>query len=57
MDGRRVVVAKVVAHDLEIPESTYNLVVEGVHDYFVGKAAFLLHNGLGSYEFEFSNGK
>jgi hypothetical protein len=35
----------VALHDLRHPETTYNLVVDEQHDYFVGESQVLVHNG------------
>jgi hypothetical protein len=38
-------VSKVSVRALAAPEATYNLIVEGEHNYFVGDHHVLVHNG------------
>jgi hypothetical protein len=45
VDGRLLTVDNVDVIDLDSPELTYNLEVEGDHNYFVGKNGVLVHNG------------
>lgn len=44
-DGRSAEVQQVTVRELAEPETTYNLEVEGEHNYFVGEDGVLVHNG------------
>ena len=44
-DGRTAEVQDVTVRELDEPEATYNLEVEGAHNYFVAKDGVLVHNG------------
>ena len=44
-DGRLLTVDSVNVRDLDNPEPTYNLEVDGAHNYFVGENGILVHNG------------
>jgi hypothetical protein len=55
--GQSAVIANVLTVDLQRPEPTYNLEVDVNHDYFVGHAHVLVHNGDGSYTITFASGK
>ncbi|HXI83407.1 MAG TPA: RHS repeat-associated core domain-containing protein, partial [Verrucomicrobiae bacterium] len=45
LDGKIETISAVFLYELQQSETTYNLVVEGVHDFFVGKNSVLVHNG------------
>jgi hypothetical protein len=44
-EGKLATITAVTLRELEQPESTYNLVVEGEHNYFVSGNGVLVHNG------------
>lgn len=44
-DGKFAAITAVILRKLERPEFTYNLVVEGEHNYFVSSYGVLVHNG------------
>jgi len=43
--GRIAEIASAVVREVQDPETTYNLIVEEEHNYFVGDAEVLVHNG------------
>ena len=47
-NGQTRAVSRVTVRELEKPESTYNIEVEGDHNYFVGPDGVLVHNGPGA---------
>jgi hypothetical protein len=44
-DGQIKTISSVILHEIQDQETTYNLVVDGEHDYFVGLNRILVHNG------------
>lgn len=44
-NGKVKVISSVVLQELQAPETTYNLVVDGEHNYFAGTSQVLVHNG------------
>lgn len=56
-NGKAVRISSITVKKLIRPETSYNLEIDGNHNFFVGTVCVLVHNGDGSYTITFQSGR